>query len=124
MKFKDFIEMTSTANVAGFKRMSLPMARRTWPPSMAVMIDQDPPGKKKKPYKVPQVEEGVKDWAKKYKVDTKALKDGVDVEAEHDGKMGKDTDVVGPKEDKAKIATAHLREDPKYYKKLKKIEKD
>lgn len=122
MQFKQWFikEMTSTANIAAFKRMSIPMVRRQWPQGVATMFDQDPPDKKKKPYKQPQVEEG-KTWPK---VDPKELKKGVGVEAEHDGKMGKDTDVIDSKEDKAKIATAHLREDPKYYKKLKKIEKD
>ena len=124
MGFKEWFlkEMTSTANIAAFKRISIPLVRRIWPPSVATMFDQDPPEKKKKSYRVPQLEEGVKKWAKKYKVDAKALKQGIDIESEHDGKEGKDIDVVKKPEDKAKIATAHLREDPKYYKKLKKIE--
>lgn len=62
------------------------------------------------------------DWAKKYKVDPEQLKMGIKVEKEHDGKFGKDTDVVKSDEDIVKIAVAHLREDPKYYTKLKKIE--
>lgn len=48
---------------------------------------------------------------------------GVDVEREHDGKMGKDVDVVRRESDLLKIAVAHLREDPKYYTKLRSIEK-
>jgi len=62
MRFKEWFlkEMTSTANVAGFKRMSIPLVRRVWPQSVATMFDQNPPGKKKKVYKQPQVEEGIK----------------------------------------------------------------
>ena len=58
-------------------------------------------------------------------LDSKQLKMGMGVEKEHDAEMGKDTDVV-PGHDPGtimKIAVAHLREDPKYYTKLKKIEK-
>jgi hypothetical protein len=68
------------------------------------------------------VEQDTKALAKKYKVDPEQLKMGVKVEKEHDGPMGKDTDVVGKKSDIVKIAVAHLREDPKYYTKLKKVE--
>ena len=64
----------------------------------------------------------LEDEAKKYKVDAKQLKMGIEVEKEHDGKFGKDTDVIKNKEDVVKIAVAHLREDPHYYTKLKKIE--
>jgi len=60
--------------------------------------------------------------AKKYDVNAKQLKMGVKVEKEHGGPMGKDTDVLDDKEDVIKIAVAHLREDPKYYTKLQKIE--
>ena len=56
--------------------------------------------------------------------DDKELKMGVDVEREHDGEMGKDTDVVKKDSDLVKIAVAHLREDPKYYTKLKKVEEE
>ena len=59
-------------------------------------------------------------------VNMKELAMGMEVEKEHDDKMGKDTDVV-PGHDKGtimKIAVAHLREDPKYYTKLKKVEGD
>jgi hypothetical protein len=61
MKFKEWLIQeigTSTANIAGFRRMTLPLVRRMWPPSIATMFAQDPPGKRKKPYKQPQVEEG------------------------------------------------------------------
>lgn len=57
-------------------------------------------------------------------LDLKQLQMGMNVEKEHDGPMGKDTDVV-PNHDPGtimKIAVAHLRENPKYYTKLKKIE--
>lgn len=54
---------------------------------------------------------------------TRELTQGIEVEKEHDGKMGKDVDVVKNKSDLLKIAVAHLREDPKYYTKLKTIEK-
>jgi len=60
MKFKAWLEITSTANVAGFQRMCIPQSRRMWPPSIATMVDDNPPGKKKKKekvYRVPQVEE-------------------------------------------------------------------
>lgn len=58
--------------------------------------------------------------------DAKELLMGMDVEKEHNGKMGADTDVV-PGNDQGtimKIAIAHLREDPKYYTKLKKMESE
>lgn len=50
------------------------------------------------------------------------LKMGMKVEREHDGRMGKDVKVVGSDAEILKVAVAHLREDPKYYTKLKKIE--
>ena len=55
-------------------------------------------------------------------LDSKQLKMGYEVEKEHGGPMGKDTDVVDKTSDYLKIAVAHLREDPKYYTKLKKVE--
>lgn len=58
------------------------------------------------------------------KFDRKELVRGIAVEREHDGKQGKDVDVVGSETDLLKIALAHLREDPKYYTKLKKVEGD
>jgi len=125
MGFKEWLIKevgTSTGDIAGFRRITLPMVRRRFAPGIATMFADDPPPKSKKIKKQPQVEESVKKLAKKFGVDPKGLKQGVDVESEHDGERGKDTDVVDSKEDKAKIATAHLREDPKYYKKLKKIE--
>ena len=69
----------------------------------------------------------VKNLAKQAKVDIsdlcpKQLKMGVEVEREHGGKMGKDTKIVKNDGDALKIAVAHLREDPKYYTKLKTIE--
>ncbi|MHA1949684.1 MAG: DUF5661 family protein [Candidatus Thorarchaeota archaeon] len=69
------------------------------------------------------------DMAKKAKIDIKdlipkELKMGYEVEKEHDGSMGKDTDVVNKPSDYLKIAVAHLREDPKYYTKLKKVENE
>lgn len=57
-------------------------------------------------------------------IDKKELKRGMTVEKEHDGKMGKDIDIVHGPSDLLKIAVAHLREDPKYYTKLATIEKD
>lgn len=59
MKFKEWFlkEMTSTANIAAFKRICIPMVRRKWPPSIATMFDQDPPGEKKKIKMQPQVQE-------------------------------------------------------------------
>ena len=58
------------------------------------------------------------------KFDPKQVRMGIEVEKEHDGKMGKDIDVVKSRSDLLKIVTAHLREDPKYYTKLKKVERD
>lgn len=51
------------------------------------------------------------------KYDPKQVRMGLKVEKEHDGKMGKDVDVVRSKTDLLKIVIAHLRE-------LKKIEND
>ena len=57
------------------------------------------------------------------KLDVKQIQMGMKVEEEHSGKMGKDTDVTGGDPVKVlKICVAHLREDPKYYTKLKKVE--
>lgn len=67
------------------------------------------------------------EWKKVFKenidtsmFDPKELKMGIEIEKEHDGGEGKDVDVVSSKEDLIKIVVAHLREDPKYYTKLKK----
>jgi hypothetical protein len=65
------------------------------------------------------------DMAKKAKIDIKnidpkELKMGYEDEKEHGGVMGKDTDVVDHPSDYLKIAVAHLRDDPKYYSKMKK----
>lgn len=56
------------------------------------------------------------------KFDKKELLLGIKVEKEHDGEKGKDVDVVKKKSDLLKIAIAHLREDPKYYSKLKSLD--
>lgn len=56
------------------------------------------------------------------KIDKSQLQQGIEVEKEHDGKMGKDVDVIKRKSDLLKVAVAHLRENPKYYTDLKKIE--
>lgn len=71
----------------------------------------------------------IKDLAKNNKVNIDGLKVdqlkmGFDVEKEHDGRMGKDTDVIKNDGSVLKIAVAHLREDPNYYTKLKKVEKE
>ena len=66
MKFKDFLLQeigTSTGDVAGFRRMSLPLVKRMWPPNIAAMVSENPPvapGKKKKPFMQPQVKENAK----------------------------------------------------------------
>lgn len=57
------------------------------------------------------------------KFDKKQILMGLNVEKEHDGKMGRDVDVVGSKADLLKIVIAHLREDPQYYTKLKNMER-
>ncbi len=56
------------------------------------------------------------------KFDKKQLLMGMKVEKEHAGGKGKDIQVANSKLDLLKIAIAHLREDPKYYTKLKKVE--
>jgi histidinol phosphatase-like PHP family hydrolase len=48
------------------------------------------------------------------------LLSGMEIEKEHDGGEGEDVDVVKSELDILKIVIAHLREDPNYYKKLKK----
>ena len=58
--------------------------------------------------------------------DSEELLMGIEVEQEHNGQMGTDVDVV-PGNDLGtilKIAVAHLREDPKYYTKLQKMESE
>lgn len=55
-------------------------------------------------------------------VDMKQLRMGYEVEKEHDGRMGKDTDVIRGKVSPLKIAVAHIREKPDYYTQLKKVE--
>lgn len=52
--------------------------------------------------------------------DANELRMGYEAEKEHDD--GSDVDVVDNDLDIVKIAVAHLREDPKYYTKLKKME--
>lgn len=54
--------------------------------------------------------------------DSEQVKIGKKVEREHDGGEGNDVDVVRSEEDLIKIVLAHLREDPEYYTKLKKME--
>jgi hypothetical protein len=50
------------------------------------------------------------------------VKMGLEVESEHGGKMGQDVNVAKDETTVLKIVVAHLREDPKYYTKLKKVE--
>lgn len=63
MRFKDFLLQevgTSTGDIAGFRRISLPLTRRMWPPNIAAMVSENPPevpSKKKKPMMQPQVKE-------------------------------------------------------------------
>ncbi len=52
--------------------------------------------------------------------DPHEVKMGKKAEKEHDN--GDDVDIVNSEEDLIKIVLAHLREDPKYYTKLKKVE--
>lgn len=71
----------------------------------------------------------IKRLAADYQVDIrglnlKQLQKGIEVESEHTGKKGKDTKVAKNDGDVLKIAVAHLREDPKYYTKLEKVEKN
>ncbi len=69
--------------------------------------------------------ESIKSLAEKHKVDLEGidmeeLAHGLEVEKEHDGRQGADTDVVDSDADVLRIAVAHLREKKDYYKKLKK----
>lgn len=59
------------------------------------------------------------DWSK---VDLAEFARGLGVESEHDD--GSDLDVVDSEKDLAKIVLAHLKEHPKYYTRLKKVEED
>jgi hypothetical protein len=68
----------------------------------------------------------IKDMAAQAKIDLgnvsiNQILAGMNIEREHDGKEGSDIDVVKGEIDLLKIAMAHLREDPKYYTKLKKV---
>lgn len=122
MRFKDWLIKevgTTTGDIAAFRRMALPMVRRMWPPSVAMMFAEDPPKKPKSNYRVPQVQE-----VDMSKFNPKQVKMGRKVEKEHDGGAGKDIDVVRKKGDKDKIVAAHLREKPDYYTRLKKVEGD
>ena len=66
----------------------------------------------------------IKRYADKKTIQPEQLFKGYDVEAEHDGRMGKGTDVVkGNKTVRGKIALAHLNEDPFYYDHLEEMEK-
>jgi hypothetical protein len=59
-----------------------------------------------------------------HKINPNQLREGIDVEKEHSGGVSKSTDVLrGNKEKIAKIAVAHLKEDPKYYTHLNAMEK-
>ncbi len=68
MRFKEWLIKevgTSTGDVAGFKRISIPMVRRTWAKDIAYQMDLKPqdyewsnkPSKPKKPHWQPQVQE-------------------------------------------------------------------
>lgn len=49
--------MTSTANIAGFSRITLPLVTRIWPTDVAEMIEDGK--KRKKGYRVPQLDEEI-----------------------------------------------------------------
>ena len=68
MGFKDWLlsdkttveAMTSTSSIASFPRIAIPLIYRTWPPSFGDELkptDWDSKKKKKKKYKVPQVDD-------------------------------------------------------------------
>jgi len=62
MGFKEWLLKevgTSTGDIAGFRRISIPMWRRMWPPMVSTMFEEDPPKKEKQPKKQPQVQENV-----------------------------------------------------------------
>lgn len=59
------------------------------------------------------------DWTK---VSLDEFKMGLSVESEHDN--GSELDVVDSNKDLAKIVLAHLKENPKYYSKLKQVEEE
>ena len=80
MRFKDFLLQevgTSTGDIAGFRRMSIPLTRRMWPPNIAAMVSENPPdvpGKKKKPMMQPQVKENTAAGKQKQDLDRQATK--------------------------------------------------
>jgi hypothetical protein len=58
MTFKEFLEMTSTGDIATFSRMVIPSVTRSWMPTVA--FDMEVPQhkrKKKKVHQQPQVKE-------------------------------------------------------------------
>lgn len=63
MNFKDFIKMdevgTSTSSIASFKRISIPLTRRIFPPEIGWIDPEDDKKGKKKPYRVPQIDENM-----------------------------------------------------------------
>ena len=57
------------------------------------------------------------------KINPEQVSKGMEVEKEHAGKTGKATNIFGKSKTKlAKTAVAHLKEDPKYYDHLAKME--
>lgn len=69
MTFREFITMqetmTSTANIAGYSRITLPLVQRTWPSDLSDEANK----KRKKPYRQPQVEEGISSkWRSGYQL--------------------------------------------------------
>lgn len=59
----------------------------------------------------------------KNKIDPSQLSKGMESEKEHAGGTGRATNVIGSNKTKlAKIAVAHLKEDPKYYSHLREME--
>lgn len=97
-------------------------------PSLAEATDEKKKRKKKKKRAFELTEEDAYDLGERIGIewesvdfDIEALQKGYDVELEHGDLLGEDTDVTqGDPEATAKIAWAHLKEDPEYYEKLEK----
>lgn len=73
MKFKDFIELqetgTSTEDIAGFKRITIPYVTRAWPTEPEDLYPEVGEKKpKRKFYRVPQIDESLDRFAQAMKV--------------------------------------------------------
>lgn len=65
MRFKEFLQLdeagTTTGDIAGFSRITLPLVRRIWPTEVEDLYPaQYKTERKKRSYRVPQVDESVR----------------------------------------------------------------